>query len=232
MCQQRQTTIPRDELADSVLPPRKHVRWDENNAIEDDNDAAANTNDEKEVNHTETNSVTRDEPTQVERRSDKISGSEPGTGLLLQIGPNVVQTTITDFLTPRKTEEKNDRVLDPLETVPVSASHREDENGVEDKKPAAVDTNRNDSSDVVAFVKSTPMCASDIIYTPVALSVWDSENLPDGVTLTNDFFGPDPNRLVLSLDDNVEEIPDFMLDVLASVCEENPYQKHGDLTQT
>lgn len=89
-----------------------------------------------------------------------------------------------------------------------------------DKKPVAAER-------ITAYVKSTPMYAPQVIYTAVPLSVWDRENLPDGVTLTNDFFGEDPNRLVLSLDDHVEEIPDFMLDVLVTACEQNPDLKHG-----
>lgn len=84
--------------------------------------------------------------------------------------------------------------------------------GDENRKPAAAPV-------VTVFVKSLPMCSQDAVYTPMPLSFWQCQNLPNGVSLSNDFFGPDPNRLLLSLDDDVEEIPDFMLDVLATVCE-------------
>ena len=51
-------------------------------------------------------------------------------------------------------------------------------------------------------------------YYPVVIEPSDWKNLPRGVYLTNDLSGTDPNRIVLVLGEDAEEVPDFVLDAL------------------
>lgn len=138
----------------------------------------------------------------------------------LQIGPKSdKQAKMTDFF-----KAKNDTTLSSLVTPPRPTKRNkqcqhEDDDDDDEKKPAAVPSVVNgerESSDasVTAYVKSIPLCDREraVVYSPIRLSLFDSGNLPTGVTLVNDWDGPDPNRLLLVVDENVDEIPDIILD--------------------
>lgn len=63
---------------------------------------------------------------------------------------------------------------------------------------------------VDVFVKSVPLDGKGVaIYSRVFLGEW---NIPPGVRLVNDFDGDDPNRLLVVVDDGVDELPDIILD--------------------
>jgi len=81
----------------------------------------------------------------------------------------------------------------------------------EDKKPRAITSK---PIDVNLFLKHVS-CAQTT-YVPIAIDSVEWDNLPAGVGihLANDLTGPDPNRIIVELDDDAEEVPDFMLNAI------------------
>ena len=116
----------------------------------------------------------------------------------------------------------DDKQWPPIGRVPV-----ENDNVVplDDVKPAAMTPlrNKNTAAKVKVFVKSTPqrggISECKPMYVEADLDISDWSSLPVGSKITNDFFGEDPDVLLLELDDKVEEIPDVFLEAAAVACE-------------
>ena len=72
------------------------------------------------------------------------------------------------------------------------------------------------------FVKSTPLrCGKQpkSVYVELDEShLVALEKLPEGLNLTNDFDGDDPNVLLLEMDDSAKEIPDILLEAAVEAC--------------
>jgi hypothetical protein len=120
----------------------------------------------------------------------------------MQIGKmSPVQSAITEFF------KQNKAVSSPGE-----ADERIAVKSGKDGKPLAILHDNEEA--LVAYVKNTPLCERRLatVFTPVWLREWDSGTLPAGVRLVNDFDGNDPNRLLLTVEDDVEELPDMILD--------------------
>jgi len=88
-------------------------------------------------------------------------------------------------------------------------SHHSDDE--EDKKPAA--------STAQVFAKVTSEGTSS--YVPIVIDSSEWNCLPRGVYLANDLDGTDPNRIVVVVENDVDEVPDFILDSIPTPSRNN-----------
>jgi len=72
-------------------------------------------------------------------------------------------------------------------------------------KPPAIENNHP----VKLFLKN--VSESVVTYSPVDISAIEWESLPGSATLMNDLESDDPNRVIIELDPNDIDIPDFIL---------------------
>jgi len=93
----------------------------------------------------------------------------------------------------------------------LSKSRHSDKEDEEDKKPAALTSQ--------VFLKYTS--EGNMLYVPVALGASEWDCLPRGVYLANDLDGTDPNRIVVVVDEDADEVPDFILDSIPIPPQEN-----------
>jgi hypothetical protein len=106
-------------------------------------------------------------------------------------------------------------------------------------KPPAVTPlreNRTGDQPVKLFVKTTPQrdgsCARTAMYVEASSEMLDWTALPAGLKITNDFFGDDPDVLLLEMDDAVDEIPDIFLEAAAIACERFAEAKVAEVVDT
>ena len=97
----------------------------------------------------------------------------------------------------------------------------------EDGKPAARTSvskviNSKKPEAVTVFAKTTPQRSDKSkvnVYVEIPLELSDWQSLPPGLQLMNDLDGNDPSVLLLEMDGNCPEIPDVLLEAVASACE-------------
>ena len=77
-----------------------------------------------------------------------------------------------------------------------------------DQKPAA----RNNLTKENVFVKHESH--GQTTYIPIKMNAEERSNLPRGAYLSKDTDGPDPNRIIVKIRDDAEEVPDFILDAI------------------
>jgi len=77
-------------------------------------------------------------------------------------------------------------------------------------KPAARVTKR----ETEVFVKC--VSGSRITYVAVENGVLERDNLPCGIALSLDLDGPDPSRTIVEVEPGVDDIPDFVLNAIAT----------------
>ena len=77
-----------------------------------------------------------------------------------------------------------------------------------DRKPAACTV----ATETIIYIKH--MSHGQTTYIPIEMNTDEQIALPHGVYLTNDTDGLDPNRIILHIGDEAEEVPDFVLDAI------------------